>query len=136
MSYLIDTNVLSEARRPRASTAVMSWLASTPSQAKYLSVLTIGEMRGGVERIRLRDPSQATVLESWLEGIADEFRDRIVPVDTRVAERWGRLNAPEPFGPIDGLIAATALVRGWTVVTRNVRHFERSGVPVLNPFDD
>lgn len=134
MSFLLDTNVISEVRRPRPSPSVAAWFAATPASVMFVSVMTMGEIRRGVEQLRPRDPGRAAQLDDWFADIGEHFRDRIVAVDIAVAQAWGRRQAAEPQGNVDGLIAATALVRGWTVVTRNVRDFERSGVPTLNPF--
>lgn len=134
--YLIDTNVLSEVRRTRPRPGVVSWLRSTPAQRNYLSVLTLGEVRKGIERIRLADPDRAVRLEGWLTGLYDEFADRLLAVDDAVAESWGRICAGLTPPTVDSLIAATAAVHGLTVATRNTRDFERMGVETHNPFDD
>ena len=97
-------------------------------------MLTLGEIRKGIELLRDRDPAQAEVFASWLNELRTRFADRIVPIDDRVAEEWGRLNAAAPRNTIDGLIAATARIRGLTVVTRNTDDFEGCGVPLLNPW--
>lgn len=135
MSYLVDTNVISELRKgDRASGAVRSWFASVDDEDIFLSVLTIGEIRQGVERIRRRDAAAATALDSWLARVVESHRDRLVPVDRVVAEEWGRLNVPDPLPVIDGLMAATAKVTGLTLATRNVSDVERTGVDLLDPF--
>lgn len=139
MNYLLDTNVVSEIRRSRPSPVVVHWLQSVAPDATRMSVLTVGELRAGAERLRIVDARQAERLDLWLQSVDTEFRDRVIPVTREVAERWGRLKASLAAGPIasiDLLVAATALVHGWTVVTRNVRHFEPTGVTLLNPFDD
>ncbi|HVR38453.1 MAG TPA: type II toxin-antitoxin system VapC family toxin [Thermoanaerobaculia bacterium] len=100
----------------------------------YLSVLTIGEIRKGIENIRRRDPRSADALEVWLLRLMLDHRDRILPIELDIVEEWGRLNAPDPLPVIDGLIAATAKVRGLTLVTRNVPDVARTGVPSLNPW--
>ena len=134
MSYLLDTNVLSEIRKPHADAGVKTWFGGVRGDELYLSVLVLGEVRQGVERLRKRDEAQAAVFEGWLEGLAANYRDRILPVDGEVAETWGRLNAGDPLPVIDGLLAATALTHGLTLVTRNTRDVARSGVILLNPF--
>ena len=136
MSYLIDTNVISELRKgKRANPRVVSWFAGLADEEVFLSALTLGEIRRGIESIRRRDPAAATVLESWLGRIADAHRDRIVPVDRAIAEEWGRMNAPDPLPVVDGLLAATAKVAGLTLATRNTGDVARSGVSFFNPFD-
>ena len=135
MSYLVDTNVLSEARKSwRCDPGVASWFSVVPATEIYVSALTAGEIRKGVEARRRRDELAARALERWLEELMTIYADRILPVDEEVADRWGRLNVPDPLPPIDGLLAATASVHGLTLVTRNVRHVERTGVELLNPF--
>jgi toxin FitB len=135
LSYLVDTNVLSEARKSwRCDPGVASWFSAVPATEIYVSALTAGEIRKGVEARRRRDEQAARALERWLEELMTTYADRILPVDEEVADRWGRLNVPDPLSPIDGPLAATASVHGLTLVTRNVRHVERTGVELLNPF--
>jgi predicted nucleic acid-binding protein len=98
-------------------------------------VLTIGEVRIGIERLRSRDPVQADVFAEWLGQLHQRFADRILPVDAAVAEEWGRLNAPSPQNTVDSLIAATARIYGMTVVTRNTSDFANCGVQLLNPWE-
>lgn len=136
MSYLVDTNVISELRKGiRADAAVRSWFVMLPDEDIYLSVLTIGEIRQGIERLRRRDPTAAISLDSWLDLVVESHRDRLVPVDRLVAEEWGRMNVPDPLPVVDGLLAATAKVAGLTIATRNVGDFERAGVDFVDPFD-
>jgi len=135
MSYLLDTNVVSEARKRTANSNVQAWLASVAGGELYLSVLVIGEIRQGIERMRRHDSAQAAVDETWLSTLLRDYADRIVPVTAEVAEEWGRMNVPDPLPAIDGLLAATARVKGWTLVTRNTADLTRSGVALLNPFD-
>jgi toxin FitB len=136
LSYLVDTNVISELRkREKADPAVQAWFASVADEEIFLSVLTVGEIRQGIERIRRRDPSAANALDRWLDRVVDMHRDRLVPVDRLVAEEWGRMNVPDPLPVIDGLLAATAKVTGLTLATRNVADVERTGVDLLNPFE-
>lgn len=135
MAFLLDTNVVSEVRRAAADSNMRAWLESVPDAELYLSVLVIGEVRQGIERLRRRDPAQVAVFEAWLSTLLHDYGDRIVPVTAEVAEEWGRLNVPDPLPVVDGLMAATAKVRGWTLVTRNVSDLARTGVRLLNPFD-
>jgi hypothetical protein len=100
----------------------------------FLSVLVVGEIRLGVERLRRRDPVQAETLGRWLGEVHSTYADRILPVTSGVAEEWGRLNVPDPLPVIDGLLAATANVHGLTLVTRNTTDLARGGVQVFNPF--
>lgn len=135
MSWLVDSNVLSELRKgSRAAPSVMAWFASTNEADLFTSVLVIGEARRGVESIRRRDAAAAQALDQWLLRLRETFADRILPVDHDIAERWGALNVPDPIPAVDGLLAATALVHDLTVVTRNVRDMGRTGVRLHNPF--
>lgn len=134
MSYLLDTNVLSELRRLRSNENVKAWFATVRGDELYLSVLVIGEIRQGIERLRRRDPRQARVFEDWLATLNRDYRERVLGVDAEVAEAWGRLNAIDPLPVVDGLLAATALVHGLTFVTRNVADVEHTGVALLDPF--
>jgi toxin FitB len=137
VTYLLDTNILSETRRRQPATGVTSWIAATPPERLHVSVLTLGEIEHGISRIRARgDHEQAAGLERWLREVELGFADRILPITLPVAAVWGRQQHAQPLPVIDGLIAATAKVNGLTVVTQNARDFERSGVPVLNPFGD
>lgn len=135
MTYLLDTNVLSEVRKPSPHDAVTRWFASVRSADLFLSVLVIGEIRRGIEQLRPRDGSQAHAYELWLDQLKDEFRDRLLPVTESVADEWGRLNAARTRPALDGLIAATAKMAGLTLVTRNVRDFADTGIRLLNPFE-
>ena len=135
MTYLIDTNVVSELRKRVPDRNVAEWYASVASNAIYLSVVTVGEVRMGIERLRRKDPHQAETLATWLYGLYTAYRERIVDVDAAIAEEWGRLNVPNPLPTIDGLLAATAIARGWVLVTRNAADLSRCGVRLLNPFD-
>ena len=137
MTYLVDTNILSETRKRRPATGVTSWIAATPPERLHVSVLTLGEIEQGISRIRGRgDNGQAASLERWLREVELGFADRILPITLPVAADWGRQQHSQPLPVIDGLIAATAKVNGLTVVTRNAKDFERTGVQVLNPFRD
>jgi len=135
LSYLLDTNVISELRKgERANPSVASWFADIADEEIFLSVLTIGEIRRGVESVRRRDPDSAAALDSWLARLSEAHRDRIVPVDRPIAEEWGRMNVPDPLPVIDGLLAATARILGLTLVTRNTADVEGTGIELLDPF--
>lgn len=136
MSYLLDTNILSEVRKPQGDARVKGWFEHVSSTELYLSVLVLGEIRQGVERLRRRDETQAEVYERWLNGLTAHYAERLLPIDSRVATEWGRLNAPDPLPVIDGLLASTALVHNLTLVTRNTRDVEHTGVQLYNPFDN
>lgn len=136
MSYLIDTNVISELRKgPRCDPHVAAWFSAVNDEEVFLSVLTLGEIRRGVENLRRRDTAAAQALDDWLSGLAEEHGDRLLPVDLAIADAWGRLGAPDPVPVVDGLLAATASVHRLTLVTRNVQDVEGTGVPCLNPFE-
>jgi toxin FitB len=133
--FLLDTNVISELRKgPRADVGVRDWFKSVDDTAVYLSVLVIGEIRQGIESLRRRDPPGAAKLDRWLHELVQSHGDRVLAVDGAVADRWGRLNVPDRISAVDGMLAATALVHAATLVTRNVRHVERTGVRHLDPF--
>ncbi len=133
--YLIDTNVLSEARKgARANAGVRRFFADADDDSLWISVLSCGEIRKGIELLRARDPRTANVLERWLAGLERDFAARILPVDAAVADTWGKLDALGPTPAIDGLLAATALAHDLTLVTRNVRHVRSTGATVLDPF--
>ena len=138
MMFLLDTNVLSELRKVRLGKAdpnVAQWADSVNANSLYLSVITLQELEIGVLLAEHRDPTQGTVLRTWLQQhVLPAFDGRILPVDTAVAQRSARLHVPNPRPVRDGLIAATALVHGMTVVTRNVTDFEPTGVDLLNPW--
>jgi predicted nucleic acid-binding protein len=135
VSYLLDTNVISEIRKgPRCNRAVASWIAEVSTAEIYLSVLTLGEIRKGIENIRRRDKASAEVLERWFQELEESLADHILPVDQAIAEQWGRFNVPDPLPMLDSFLAATASVYGLTLVTRNLKDVERTGVDCLNPF--
>ena len=135
MSFLLDTNVLSELRKRSPAPNVVTWFQSVPSKKLFLSVLVIGEIRQGVERLRSRDRLQANVLERWLETLLNNYQERIVPITSEAAQEWGRLNVSTTLPIIDGLLAATAKVHNWTLVTRNTTDVKRCGANLLNPFE-
>ena len=136
--YLVDTDVISEIRKgEKANAGVRAFFESAERDEidLYLSVVTIGELRQGVERIRLRgDGGQAALLERWLQQVSNAYADAILPIDEEIAHVWGRLRAPNPENPLDKQIAATALIHDLTVVTRNTEHFAPTGVKLKNPF--
>lgn len=134
MSYLLDTNVIAETRKRRGDPAVRAWLESIEGSELFLSVLVLGEVQQGIERLRAKDPPEAAVYSRWLSTLRNRFADHILPVTEDVALEWGRLNAGDPIPVVDGLMAATAKVAGLTFVTRNVADVERTGVSCLNPF--
>lgn len=138
--YLIDTDVLSEVRKgPRANPGIRDFFADAVRKETsfYVSVITLGELRQGVERIRYRgDAGQATELERWLEKVRTDYSGNILPFDDHAADIWGRLRVPRPENPLDKQIAAIALVYDLIVVTRNVDHFEPTGVRLQNPFSE
>jgi predicted nucleic acid-binding protein len=135
VKVLVDTNVISELRKgARCDPNVSAWFAALPDDAVYLSALVIGEIRQGIERIRRRDRKAARSLEAWLRRLVAAHEERILPVDRRVAEEWGRMNVPNPVPVIDGLLAATARVNQLVLATRNVKDVAGTGVPTVNPF--
>jgi toxin FitB len=135
VAFLVDTNVLSELRRPKPTPHVTAWFRANRHEEIFVSALVMGEIRRGIEHVRGNQPGQVAELESWLRRVHAEYAHRILPVDADVAEMWGRLNQPPDPPPIvDGLMAATALVHGLTFVTRNTRDVARCGVPVVDPF--
>jgi toxin FitB len=132
--YLLDTVILSELRKRDRHPGVVNWLRGKPADTIFLSAVTIGEIERGIVRQRAKDPAFAEALESWLARTILIYRDRILPVDTNIARRWGQLSARIGNDGADLLIAATALEHDLTVITRNVRHFEPTGVAVADPF--
>lgn len=136
--YLIDTNVISELRKKdKAHPGVVAFFlkAASQNESLYLSVVTVGELRRGVELIRRRgDSPQADLLEAWLQATLEDFAERILSFDIDAAQVWGRLRVPDPAHELDKQIAATALVNDLTVVTRNTADFANTGVRLMNPF--
>lgn len=137
MSFLIDTNIISEIRKgARCNPGVARWWAEVTEGDLWLSTLILGEIRKGVELARRRDPDKASVLEAWLGEVVSGLSDRLLPVDAAVADEWGRMSAIRPVPVIDALLAATAKANGLTLVTRNGADVAGLGVDVLNPFED
>jgi hypothetical protein len=139
MMYLLDTNVVSELRKTntnKADRAVTAWARSIAAESMFLSAISVLELERGTLLMERRDASQGAMLRAWMENLVmPSFAGRILPVDTPVALRCAALHVPDPKSYRDALIAATALVHGMTVVTRNVSDFEPSGVAVLNPWN-
>jgi predicted nucleic acid-binding protein len=132
--YVLDTNLISETRKRRADAGVMAFLAAADGAGLFLSALTLGELRKGVEAKRCNDAATAPRLEAWIGDIETTFADRVLPVDVAAARLWGELSARRSLPVIDTLIAATAITRGLTLVTRNTRHVAATGVLLLDPW--
>lgn len=135
--YLVDTNVISEARKgAKANRGVQKFFQTIAPEDLYLSAQTIGEIRRGLENIRHRgDLPQAKKLEKWLDLVVSDYADKILTFDEECAQVWGRLMSPHPEHPIDKQIAAIALLHDMAVVTRNVDDFRGTGVETVNPFE-
>ena len=134
MSWLVDTNILSELRKgDRTDPGIRAWFAEAREEELFTSVLVLGEIRRGIESIRRRDEPSALALEQWLTRLTMSFAERVLPIDARVADRWGTLNVPDPVPTTDGLLAASALVHDLVLVTRNVRDVAGTGVQLLDP---
>lgn len=135
MSYLIDTNIISEVRKgARCDARVSAWYASIADEDLFLSTLVLGEIRKCVELARPRDAGRALALERWLGDVEAAFNGRVLGIDNAVSDQWGRMSAIRPLPVIDGLLAATALTHGLTLVTRNDRDVAGLGAMVFNPF--
>ena len=136
--FVLDTNVVSELRKAQAGKAdanVTAWAAKVPAASLFVSVITILELEIGVRLVERRDAKQGAILRAWMDGrVLTAFADRVLPVDTAVALECASLHVPDPRAERDALIAATALIHGMTVVTRNVADFEPMSVPVLDPW--
>ncbi|MDD9979974.1 MAG: type II toxin-antitoxin system VapC family toxin [Gammaproteobacteria bacterium] len=136
MTFLIDTNIISEVRKgDRCDPALAAWWNGLAEDDLWLSSLVLGEIRKGVELARRRDPRRVEALEAWLADVMSSFGNRVLPVDTAVAEQWGRMNAIRPVPVVDALLTATAKVNGLALVTRNVADVAGLDVDVLNPFE-
>ncbi len=135
MAFLLDTNLLSELRKGvRANPRVVDWARDTLRHRHYISVLSLGEIRKGIELLRRRSPEQCLAFERWLEALNATYHDEILPVSDSIADRWGRMMAEQTLPVIDGLLAATALEHGLTVATRNIADFDSAGIALVNPF--
>jgi predicted nucleic acid-binding protein len=132
----LDTNFISETRKVRADAGVLAFLNAADTAGFFLSVLTLGELREGVEAKRRTDSVTAACLEAWVDGIETTFADRVLPVDAAAARLWGELSARRSVPVVDTLIAATAMTRGLTLVTRNTRDVAATGVPLIDPWQD
>jgi predicted nucleic acid-binding protein len=133
--YLLDTNVVSELRRRgQADPGVLAWFDETPEELMAISVVTVAELEAGVCRIERRDPTQGQLIRRWVDGVLAAFAGRIEPIDVVIARLCGGLHGPDPRPASDAWIAATALARGWSVVTRNRRDFEPMGVRTIDPW--
>lgn len=133
--YLLDTNIVSELRKPRANRHVIRWAGSVAASSLFLSVISLLELETGVLQVERRDAKQGAVLRRWMDShVLPAFTGRVLAVDTAVALRCARLHVPDKMANGDALIAATALVHGLTVVTRNTADFESAGVGLINPW--
>jgi len=135
LSFLLDTNVVSELGRKDPDRRVAAWANSVGTAALHLSVLTLGEIAKGAASLERRDAMREAALSRWLEGLRHQYADRIIAVDDQIAEAWGRLASRRSIPVIDALLAATALARSMTLVTRNIRGVADVGVEVLNPWN-
>ena len=136
MAYLLDTNVVSELRKgKRCEAAAREWFDAVDEDDAYLSVLVVGEIERGIERIRQRDPKSATRLRRWLSNLSTQFESRILPVTLPIARAWGKMGAPNPIPTVDGLLAATAHTHGLILATRKVTHIESLDIEWVNPFE-
>ena len=137
MTFLLDTNVVSETRRPaRLPKPVMAWFAAADAGAMFLSVATLLEIEVGIRRLERRDPSQGAILRRWKgQSLAPAFRGRVLPVDEDVADCCAAMQVPDPRPLLDSIIAATAIVHKLVLVTRNVSDFARLPVAVVNPWE-
>jgi hypothetical protein len=134
MPYLLDTCLISELRKTSCNSGVAAWMSSIEPDEIFLSVITLGEIRRGIELYRSKDAKASGALERWLLGLESHYAERVLPITAAITDRWGRLSPNQPLPVSDGLIAATGLEHKLTVVTRNVADFQRSGVNSLNPF--
>jgi len=135
VSFLLDTNIVSEIRkRDRCDPGLSAWYASISDSDLFLSSLVLGEIRRGIELARPRDSDKAAALERWLRQVEAAFGRRILGIDQEIADQWGRMSAIRSIPVVDGLLAATALVNGLTLVTRNERDVTGLGATILNPF--
>ena len=137
--YLLDTSVISELRKAKsnkADKAVVAWANSVSATRMFLSTITILELETGILLVERKDPTQGAILRSWLNShVLPAFSERVLALDTAVAQRCAKLHVPDPRSDRDAIIAATALIHGLTVVTRNVSDFSATGVDILNPWE-
>lgn len=133
MRCLLDTNIVSEIRKPRPPAALSAWFEAQDPDSLFISVITLGEIREGIERLRVRDATRAQALGLWLTDLGSLYGDRVLPIDQSVADEWGRLRAIRSLPVVDALLAATARVHGLTLVTRNDRDFKGLNLIILNP---
>jgi predicted nucleic acid-binding protein len=135
MPFLLDTNILSELRKGgRCNPNVSEWAARETSEAHYISVISLGEIRKGIELLRKKSPADCIALEEWLQRLGRDYANCTVGVTREIAERWGLLSSLRPLPVIDALLAATALELGLTLATRNINDFEGIGLTIVNPF--
>lgn len=136
MPYLLDTNILSELRKgTRCDLNVLKWAQDTQNDRHCISVLSLGEIRKGIETLRRKSPKQCPAFERWLLTLQTDYEADILPLTDSISDQWGRMMAVHTLPVIDGLLAATALNHGLTVATRNIADFESSGVELVNPFE-
>jgi predicted nucleic acid-binding protein len=133
--YLLDTDIVSELRKPRRNANVTAWVEPIAPADLYFSLITVVEIERGIEQQRHNDPVFARDLATWLDAISRLYGERVLPLTINIAVRWGRLAAQIGNTNLDLGIAATALEHGLTIVTRNIAHYERTGVPIVNPFE-
>jgi hypothetical protein len=136
LEYLLDTNVLSETRKKRADAGVIAFLQAAEASSLYVSVLTLGELRKGVAKKMREDESEAKRLADWVDGLEYSFADRILGIDAATARLWGDWSSERPRPVVDTLLAATAVLRGLTLVTRNIRDVRGLSVKLLNPWSE
>jgi len=137
VKFLLDTNIISEIRKKdRAHPNVITWVNATDVRDVGTSVVVLAEIRRGIELKRRHDPLQAEALDAWFEQMRRGLADRVLPVDEAIADQWARLNVPDPLPFMDGLLAATAIMRDLTLVTRNTADVARTGARLLDPFSE
>ena len=136
LAYLLDTNVLSETRKKRADAGVIAFLQAAEASTLYISVLTLGELRKGVAKKKREDADAAQRLAGWVDGLEYSFADRILGIDAQTARLWGDWSSERPRPVVDTLLAATAALRGLTLVTRNIRDVRGIPVKLLNPWSE
>jgi predicted nucleic acid-binding protein len=135
MPFLLDTNILSELRKgARCDSNVSHWAAKESTQAHYISVLSLGEIRKGIELLRKKSPEKCIPLENWLEKLHSDYANCTIPITAEISERWGELSSRRSLPVIDALLAATALEFGLTLATRNTKDFDGLGISIVNPF--